>query len=457
MRKIIVVASILMLFVACGGDDNTITPTPITPPTEVKTNEVTADDLVKFFNLDKQLLVSQALEKAKTTLGKKNINGKEFNVTAVSVVKSDNVKGTFTLKVTGICANKAFVKDVDFNGFAVKPSDYDMAKRAVASWKEGVNALTEFDFDALYRLKDTSKFTAEYLQKRVDLKASAINGSANYTFTADDWTKTTISDVRYVPDNNGTGSIAFNISYNGIEGKKGDGRDGSPRLSFSKRDYYATKVTVKTNQTKNMYMRGVYEHIEFYRSYVLNFDASKFVPYFESKHYNYSENAFDLTVRLVARDGQETPLATFTMKVGGFRPISDLSDELTMSTYTRLNLFFGKRFRGKADGDYTAKVKALSQKLWLHLADLYITRDNFQHLLYGREERSDKGNYNVEVWRPNNGSIYNQDVYLEDLKIEVLSAKKVGNFLELTYKFVAANEVSFNGKQHTFKVHLMEE
>lgn len=68
MRKIIVVASIMMLFVACGGDDNTITPTPITPPTEVKTNEVTADDLVKFFNLDKQLLVSQALEKAKTTL-----------------------------------------------------------------------------------------------------------------------------------------------------------------------------------------------------------------------------------------------------------------------------------------------------------------------------------------------------------------------------------------------------
>lgn len=128
-----------------------------------------------------------------------------------------------------------------------------------------------------------------------------------------------------------------------------------------------------------------------------------------------------------------------------------------MATYARLNLFFGKRFRGKADGDYTAKVKALSQKLWLHLADLYITRDNFQHLLYGREERSDKGNYNVEVWRPNNGSIYNQDVYLEDLKIEVLSAKKVGNFLELTYKFVAANEVSFNGKQHTFKVHLMEE
>lgn len=349
------------------------------------------------------------------------------------------------------------MKDVDFNGFAVRPSDYDMAKRAVASWKVGVNPLTEFDFDELYRLKDNSKFTAQYLQKLIDLKASAINGSANYTFTANDWAKTTISDVRYVPDNNGTGSIAFNISYNGIEGKKGDGRNGSPRLSFSKRDYYTTKVTVKTNQTKSMYMRGVYEYIEFYRSYVLNFDASKFVPYFESKHYNNSENAFDLTVRLVARDGQETPLATFTMKVGGFRPISDLSDELTISTYDRLNLFFGKRFRGKADGDYTAKVKALSQKLWLHLADLYITRDNFQHLLYGRDERSDKGNYNVEVWRPNNGSIYNQDVYLVDLKIEVLSAKKVGNFLELTYKFVAANEVSFNGKQHTFKVHLMEE
>lgn len=457
MRKLFVVAFLALLFVACGGDDNTITPETITPPAQQNNLEVKPVDLIKYFNLDKQLYVSEAVQKAKTTLGKKTVNGKELAVKTVTVVKSDEERGAFTLKVTGFCANKSFVMDVDFVGFATKLSNYDMAKRAVASWKMGVNPLTEFDFDTLFRLKDNSKFNAAYLQKLIDLKASAINGSANYTFTADDWAKTTISDVRYVPDNNGTGSIAFNISYNGIEGKKGDGRDGSPRLSFSKRDYYATKVTVKTNQTKNMYMRGVYEYIEFYRSYVLNFDASKFVPYFESKHYNYSENAFYLTVRLVARDGQETPLATFTMKVDGFRPISDLSDELTISTYDRLNLFFGKRFRGKADGDYTAKVKALSQKLWLHLADLYITRDNFQHLLYGREERSDKGNYNVEVWRPNNGSIYNQDVYLEDLKIEVLSAKKVGNFLELTYKFVAANEVSFNGKQHTFKVHLMEE
>ena len=77
MRKFIFAAAIVLLFAACGGEDNSLTPTP---PTVEKVVEVTTDDIVKFFNLDKQMNVYQATEKAKADLGNKTVNGKQLNV-----------------------------------------------------------------------------------------------------------------------------------------------------------------------------------------------------------------------------------------------------------------------------------------------------------------------------------------------------------------------------------------
>ena len=98
MKKIIIAASIALLCAACGGDDNTLNPIPSDPSTEQNTIEITTDDIVKFLNLDKQQNVYEATEKAKSELGRKTIHGKELNITAVDVVRSDEEKGTFTLK-----------------------------------------------------------------------------------------------------------------------------------------------------------------------------------------------------------------------------------------------------------------------------------------------------------------------------------------------------------------------
>ena len=136
MKKILFSAVIIILFAACGGDDG-LTPTPQKPPTQEETTKVKAADIVKYFNLDKRLNVSQALEKAKADLGKKTIDGKEINVTTVTEMKRDDQKGTFTLKVVGTVGAKPFEMEVDFSGFAQKPTDQDMAMRAVAKWKEG--------------------------------------------------------------------------------------------------------------------------------------------------------------------------------------------------------------------------------------------------------------------------------------------------------------------------------
>ena len=64
MKKIILLAAVCVFFAACGGDDG-LTPTPQKPPKQEETTEVKAADIVKYFGLDKQLNVNQAIEKAK--------------------------------------------------------------------------------------------------------------------------------------------------------------------------------------------------------------------------------------------------------------------------------------------------------------------------------------------------------------------------------------------------------
>lgn len=71
MKKIILAAAICVFFAACGGDDG-LTPTPQKPPTQGETTEVKAADIVKYFNLDKQLNVYQAHRKGKSRPRKEN-------------------------------------------------------------------------------------------------------------------------------------------------------------------------------------------------------------------------------------------------------------------------------------------------------------------------------------------------------------------------------------------------
>ena len=95
MRKIILAVSIVLLCAACGGDGSSPDPVQPNPSTEQNAAEVTTEDIIKFFNLDKQQNVYQALETAKASLGNKTVNDKTVNVTAVNVLNKDEEKGTF--------------------------------------------------------------------------------------------------------------------------------------------------------------------------------------------------------------------------------------------------------------------------------------------------------------------------------------------------------------------------
>ena len=448
MRKAIIAAFIALLFAACGSDGNSSDPILPTPSTEQNVSEVTTDDIVEYFNLDKQLNVYQALEKAKTSLGNKTINGKLVSVIAVNELNKDEEKGTFTLRVIGNSVDKAFTKDVEYTGFAQKPTDYEMVSRAVASWKADVNYLKYFDFDTLYRLKDNSKFTAAYLQQFVDLSSSSVEGNKHYTFTPEDWANTTISDVRYIGGSY-SGRIAFTITY---KGRKGNTGNSSPNVPFDKNKYYATLVTANSEQASKLYMRGAYENADVFYTSLLKFDSDKFVPYLKGKYKDDGANSLRLSINLVAKDGHDTELADFEVEVTGFKPLSALNNELHIANSAEVGKFFGKYFRNKADGDYSAAVKAFDPRVWFKNVQMSLNRDGEVIVLYPNEVQAGNGNNLLTAWVPGSGMAKYMDIYLLDPRVEVLSAVKSGNFLDVKYKLVYVNEVAVTGKEQTLRV-----
>lgn len=448
MRKAIIAAFIALLCAACGSDENSSDPILPTPSTEQNVSEVTTDDIVEYFNLDKQLNVYQALEKAKASLGNKTINGKLVSVIAVNELNKDEEKGTFTLRVIGNSVDKAFTKDVEYTGFAQKPNDYEMVSRAVASWKADVNYLKDFDFDTLYRLKDNSKFTAAYLQQFVDLSSSSVEGNKHYTFTPEDWANTTISDVRYIGGSY-SGRIAFTITY---KGRKGNTGNSSPNVPFDKNKYYATLVTTNSERASKLYMRGVYEHADVFYTSLLKFDSDKFVPYLKGKHKDDGANSLRLSINLVAKDGHDTELADFEVEVTGFKPLSALNNELLIANSAEVGKFFGKYFRNKADGDYSAAVKAFDPRVWFKNVQMSLNRDGEVIVLYPNEVRAGNGNNLLTAWVPGSGVAKYMDIYLLDPRVEVLSAVKSGNFFDVKYKLVYVNEVAVTGKEQTLRV-----
>lgn len=448
MRKAIIAAFIALLCAACGSDGNSSDPILPTPSTEQNVSEVTTDDIVEYFNLDKQLNVYQALEKAKTSLGNKTINGKLVSVIAVNELNKDEEKGTFTLRVIGNSVDKAFTKDVEYTGFAQKPTDYEMVSRAVASWKADVNYLKYFDFDTLYRLKDNSKFTAAYLQQFVDLSSSSVEGNKHYTFTPEDWANTTISDVRYIGGSY-SGRIAFTITY---KGRKGNTGNSSPNVPFDKNKYYATLVTANSEQASKLYMRGAYENADVFYTSLLKFDSDKFVPYLKGKYKDDGANSLRLSINLVAKDGHDTELADFEVEVAGFKPLSALNNELLIANSAEVGKFFGKYFRNKADGDYSAAVKAFDPRVWFKNVQMSLNRDGEVIVLYPNEVQAGNGNNLLTAWVPGSGMAKYMDIYLLDPRVEVLSAVKSGNFLDVKYKLVYVNEVAVTGKEQTLRV-----
>ena len=330
-----------------------------------------------------------------------------------------------------------------------KPNDIHMAKRAVVTWKEGVDYLKEFNFDELYRVKNTSLFTLEYLSKFITIYSTEVDGSNHYVFNNDDLRQVSISNIQYKPSNSNEGNITFDLSYKGIKGAKAS-------LPFNKQTYYSDFVTLNSNVIKQKYMYGVYENLDVFLRNMLVFDKTKIIPELLTKSKNSGSNSIDVILKLVSGDGKETEIATIHKTITGFKPLSDLKNELVLSHGFELGEYFGKKFRDAKDGDLLERVKLIDSRVWIGKAQFSIKR-NGNFISLNKEEVSLRGeNSIVTLYTPSDHLGENKDIYLKEPHFTVIQAKKEGNYLRLVLQLVAVNDESLYGVEIPLNIHLIK-
>lgn len=457
MKKVLWIVTLCATMLACGKDNpaNDTTQQPPVKPSETETPAVVKDEeLFKYFDLDKEMPVYQALDKLKKTQGVKSVEGRSFDVTAVDEVSRDEQAGKFAVTVTGSVARKPFKKTLNFEGFLQKPADWAMAKRAVAVWKSGTDYQKTFDFDTLYRLKDTGKFTAAYLSQFVDFMSSAADGTRHYPFSAEDLAKTVVSEVQYKGE--GTdGNISFVVTYNGIKGSTSNGMNGKPSLPFDKNAYYAQLITLSEDAAKTCYMRGVYENLDVFYAKLLQYDSETFVPRLVHKEKNDTENSIEMTILLTVNDGSERELAQFSKTVAGFKPLSDFGKEVILASTTDVGQRLGRKFRNTADGDKLSQMPAVPVQAWISKVQMGLKREGEWMDLLPEKKSGGNGSSIVTVWRPASAEGWALDLYFENPRFEVVEARKEGNFLHMKLRLNAVNDVALEGVTMPLTVHLL--
>ena len=340
-------------------------------------------------------------------------------------------------------------KSQEFEASVKRPDDIHMAKRAVVTWKEGVDYLKEFNFDELYRVKNTSLFTLEYLSKFITIYSTEVNGSNHYVFNDDDLKQISISNIQYKPSNSNEGNITFDLSYKGIKGAKAS-------LPFNKQTYYSDFVALNSNVIKQKYMHGVYENLDVFLRNMLVFDKTKIIPELVTKNKNGASNSIDVTLKLISADGKETEIATIHKTLMGFKPLSDLKTELVLAHGFELGEYFGKKFRDAKDGDLLERVKLIDPRVWIGKAQFSIKRNGY-FISLNKEEVSLRGkNSIVTLYTPSDHLGENKDIYLKEPHFTVIQAKKEGNYLHLVLQLVAINDESLSGIEIPLNIHLIK-
>ena len=92
-------------------------------------------------------------------------------------------------------------------------------------------------------------------------------------------------------------------------------------------------------------------------------------------------------------------------------------------------------------------MKSFDPRVWFKKVQMSLMRDGENIDLYANEVQGNNGNSNLTAWIPGGGLAKYLDIYLLDPRIEVVSAQKTGNFLDIKYKLVYVNEVSVVGKE----------
>lgn len=431
MRKLLFVASLLFVLLSCGKGESP----------EIKTEKVDVElaDIESYFAFDKAKTVKEALALIQNTGFEKTVNHKKVTVRSVNVISSDVQQGTIRLSVSGFVDGMTFAKEFTIIGFT-KPAvntltDDEIGLRGYGEWKVSKDIyLKDFDFDKWYINHNVAFFTVSYLKQFVSFHASSTDGTRRRELTDEELKKLSITDFKFKEDN----VLTFRTMYGTMKSIV------ESRLEFNKNDFYALKVKLNEAFGKDLYMRGVYENLDYYVQGFLDYDRNAYAAELEQdKMHNDKENTISLNLKIQTLTGES--LASIHKTLKGFKSLSSLKSELMIVSSADLETYLkGKNLVGKNDQARTdflkATIQAWTQKLQFHI----LKGDKIYPLTWNDTNTALLGGREVK------------DVYLEYPRFEIVSTNFSGPNLIIQLKLASVNgealvDIVFDVTAHNVK------
>lgn len=278
----------------------------------------------------------------------------------------------------------------------------------------------------------------------VTFSSSKPDGAA-YALKAEDLKLLQLSDIRYEEGAHGADHITFKVSYNGVVGTE------TLRIPISRRDYFLQKFEVDPAFAPTYYLGGVARTFGIYSGSVLkSYDRAKYALVLSVDQVDHYSNTLRVKAVVDLPRYKKEEVQTLSFDLTGFKTLTTLAEQLILATSSELNEDMAARLRkikGLNDAAILANLK-LNPQGWLPKAQVGLRTANgsLGILRWADSGRRLVGNQD--------GGVDTRDVYLDDVRFEILSAKlsEDKNTLDIELKLTAANEQAIEGKTLTLTV-----
>lgn len=312
-----------------------------------------------------------------------------------------------------------------------RPSDYHLGGRCQAEWTVTTDKLyTDFDLEALWLDNKTADFTLSYLRPYLRLYSSSPDGKM-YQFVEEDYKNTEVKSIQY---NRNKEVIELQLAYKGIASEV-------LRLPFDLEAFYDRRVTLSTTFASERYAVGFGKHPDLYQGDVLNYNKDRYaVTILKESGISVGNSAktVTFTVRVSLKSSDEV-LVRLQKELNGFRSLENLKTDMYIASSAELLNYFRSRVQqGATDVDVTARFRD-SVNMWIKFAQLGIR----QSLL------KNTGDYN---WQPEAITYELADLYFDNMRFELKSAKLEGSNLKLRVALVFVNEVGISDVEYDLTI-----
>lgn len=324
-----------------------------------------------------------------------------------------------------------------------KPQDYNMANRMYARLKVDETIFNQnFDYEKFFLKNDLNQLTATYLHQWVNFYSSTPNTSKAYTFTSDDMAQTTLSDIRY---NSHDKNISFKVRY-----KNTSSSQNIIKLPFDIQKYFEHKIQVNPNYFSGKYMLGVYKNLGVFAGSSINeYDSTYYVAVLQENSKVASTNENFIEVPFSILDKREREITTITKRFSGFKPISELKNELIIASSYDLMQYFKRNIKNNTTPEQLKKRFASAIANWIKNAQIYIQRNTRNYELTWGRANVDGG----DVASLSAGNSADElDLYFEHPIFSLVSAELRERNLHLRVQLEHINDVSLNDTYFDFVV-----